>query len=116
MWRQARAVANCYGTTVNGTQVHVARGLLGERPVLAAARSLRVVHAAEHVGEPFRARDASFVLAGRNLHVWTKYTGIDPGSELLDRRRPDGFHHAPAADVLHVPAQPPLLTDEDDFT
>ncbi|MGI8509439.1 MAG: SusC/RagA family TonB-linked outer membrane protein [Gemmatimonadaceae bacterium] len=25
-----------------------------------------------------RAQDASLLLAGRNLHVWTKYTGVDP--------------------------------------
>ena len=27
-----------------------------------------------------RAQDASILFAGRNLHVWTKYTGIDPES------------------------------------
>jgi hypothetical protein len=27
-----------------------------------------------------RARDASLVIAGRNLHTWTAYTGIDPES------------------------------------
>ena len=53
-------------------------------------------------------RASSF--AGRNLHVWTKYTGVDPEVELLDRRRPDRFHHAPPTIVLHGSPQPPLLT------
>src|SRR5262249_9066246 len=30
------------------------------------------------------------------------------------RRHPNGFHDRRTADVLHVPTQPPLLTDEDE--
>lgn len=30
--------------------------------------------------QSIRAQDASLLLAGRNLHVWTSYTGIDPES------------------------------------
>jgi len=34
----------------------------------------------QSITERVRAHDASLVLAGRNLHVWTKYKGIDPES------------------------------------
>jgi len=30
------------------------------------------------VATQIKARDASLTLSGRNLHVWTKYTGTDP--------------------------------------
>ena len=30
----------------------------------------------------FRARDANLTFGARNLHVWTKYDGIDPEVEL----------------------------------
>jgi len=42
-----------------------------------------------------RASRASLVVAGRNLHVWTSYTGVDPemtvgnGDSRGSRRRPD---------------------------
>jgi TonB-linked SusC/RagA family outer membrane protein len=34
----------------------------------------------ERLARSFRARDVSLLLAGRNLHTWTAYTGIDPES------------------------------------
>ncbi len=32
------------------------------------------------VASKLRARDAQLVFSARNLHTWTKYTGIDPES------------------------------------
>ncbi len=78
LWRQARAVANLYGTTVNGTKFtspggYWENGQFWRLREVSASFSLPNTWASR-----LRARDASFVLAGRNLHVWTKYTDIDP--------------------------------------
>ncbi len=34
----------------------------------------------DRLARSFRARDVSLLIAGRNLHTWTAYTGIDPES------------------------------------
>jgi TonB-linked SusC/RagA family outer membrane protein len=78
MWRQARAVANLYGTVVNGTKFtspggYWENGQFWRLREVSASFTLPNTWATR-----LRARDASFVLAGRNLHVWTKYTDIDP--------------------------------------
>ena len=116
MWRQARAVANLYGTTVNGTKFTSPGGYWENGQFWRLREVVRVVHAAEHVGEP-SARARRELRARRpqpaRLDQVHRHRS---GSELRDRRRPDGFHHHRTADVLQVPAQPPLLTDEDDFT
>ena len=36
------------------------------------------ISAPQSIAERFRARGLSLTLAGRNLHTWTKYKGIDP--------------------------------------
>ena len=56
-----------------------------------------------------RARDAQLVFSARNLHTWTKYTGIDPESNYARDRRPDRLLDDGAADVFHPARQPPLL-------
>jgi hypothetical protein len=78
LWRQARAVANLYGTTVNGTKFtspggYWENGQFWRLREVSASFTLPNTWASR-----LRARDASFVLAGRNLHVWSKYTDIDP--------------------------------------
>jgi len=78
LWRQARAVANLYGTTVNGTKFTSPGGYWENGQFW----RLREVSASFTLPNKWasrlRARDASVVFAGRNLHVWTKYTDIDP--------------------------------------
>jgi len=78
LWRQARAVANLYGTVVSGTKFtspggYWENGQFWRLREVSAAFTLPNAWASR-----LRARDASIVLAGRNLHVWTKYTDIDP--------------------------------------
>ena len=76
MWRQARAVANLYGTTVNGTSS--VPGGYWENGQFWRLREVSASFSLPTRGRTVSARDASFVLAGRNLKVWTKYTDIDP--------------------------------------
>jgi hypothetical protein len=44
-----------------------------------------------------RARSTSLTLAGRNLHVWTKYTGVDPET--------DRFAAAGGSNITTVPEE-----------
>jgi hypothetical protein len=48
-------------------------------------------------GRYLRARSSSLTLAGRNLHVWTKYTGVDPET--------DRFAAAGGSNVTTVPEE-----------
>jgi hypothetical protein len=71
-------VANLYGTTVNGTKF-TSPGGYWENGQFWRLREVSASFTLPNTwANRLRARDASFVLAGRNLHVWTKYTDIDP--------------------------------------
>jgi len=78
LWRQARAVANLYGTTVNGTKFTSPGGYWESGQFWRLREVSASFSLPNTVANRLRARDASIVLAGRNLHVWTKYTDIDP--------------------------------------
>ena len=53
--------------------------LSAERPVLALPRAVGcAAHARPNWRRVFASKDASLVLAARNLKVWTKYKGADP--------------------------------------
>jgi hypothetical protein len=59
------------------------------------------------------AKDATLIFSARNLHKWTKYTGIDPEKRLrrrIDDQHADRFPGCAAADVLHLPTQRDFLT------
>jgi hypothetical protein len=43
----------------------------------------------------FRAQSASLTFAARNLHVWTKYTGVDPEASYGSGNVPNDFQTAP---------------------
>ena len=76
---QARAIAKFYGSTVAGTTYKTARGYFRSNAFwkfreLSAAYTLP-----SRVLAPIRAQNGStIVLAARNLHTWSKWTGIDP--------------------------------------
>ena len=78
LWRQARAVANLYGTTVSGTKFTSPGGYWENGQFWRLREVSATVTLPNSVAGRLRARDASLVFAGRNLHVWTKYTDIDP--------------------------------------
>ena len=78
LWRQARAVANLYGTTVNGTKFTSPGGYWENGQFWRLRELSATLNVPSAVASRLRARDASLVISGRNLHVWTKYTDIDP--------------------------------------
>jgi hypothetical protein len=43
----------------------------------------------------FRAQSASLTFAARNLHVWTKYSGVDPEASYGSGNVPNDFQTAP---------------------
>jgi hypothetical protein len=78
LWRQARAVANLYGTTVNGTKFTSPGGYWENGQFWRLREVSASITLPNRWASRLRARDASVVFSGRNLHVWTKYTDIDP--------------------------------------
>ena len=52
----------------------------------------------------FRSQHASLSLAGRNLHTWTSYTGVDPELNQLGQNSLNGFG------VRDFLTQPPIRT------
>jgi TonB-linked SusC/RagA family outer membrane protein len=80
---QARSVANRYGTMVGGTPYTTAIGYLSN------GRFWRLREIAANLTMPdrltrrfLRAERASVTLGARNVHVWTKYAGVDPESNF----------------------------------
>ena len=86
--------STCADETLRGTSLAAQARLVAlryENPSTAAGYlengqfwRLREVSATVNLPAAFahsiRAQDASILFAGRNLHVWTKYTGVDPES------------------------------------
>ena len=72
LWRQARNIAQRYEpiTTQAG---YLENGQFWRLREVSATLSMPNALAAK-----LRARDASLVFSGRNLHLWSKYTDVDP--------------------------------------
>lgn len=94
--RQARAVAMNSGTTINGTKYTTQRGYWENGQFwrlreLSATWDLpsAVARAA------LRANNGSVTFGARNLHVWTKYTGIDPEASYSTLDVPMDFVTSP---------------------
>jgi len=80
LWQQARAVAANYGTVVNGTRYTTALGYYENGQFWRLRELAATLQLPASLATRLRARDANFTFGARNLHVWTKYTGIDPES------------------------------------
>jgi hypothetical protein len=91
LWRQARAVATNYGTTVNGTKFTTAYGYYENGQFWRLREASATIQLPTRLMSRIRARDASLVLSGRNLHKWTKYTGVDPESNYSTGDTPTDF-------------------------
>ena len=91
LWRQARAVATNYGTVVNGTKFTTAYGYYESGQFWRLREASATIQLPERLLSRVRARDASLVLSGRNLHKWTKYTGVDPESNYSTGDTPTDF-------------------------
>ena len=74
---QARLVALRYATAPNPT---TAAGYLENGQFWRLRELSATVTLPNKFAQSIRAHDASILFAGRNLHVWTKYTGVDPES------------------------------------
>jgi hypothetical protein len=79
LWDQARTVANSSAAAntaahINATSAgYYENGQFWRLREFSAAWTLPTA-----VAQRIRARDAQIVFEARNLHVWTKYTGVDP--------------------------------------
>jgi len=91
LWRQARAVATNYGTVVNGTRFTTAYGYYESGQFWRLREASAQLQLPSALSERIRARDANIVVAGRNLHTWTKYTGVDPESNYSTGDTPTDF-------------------------
>jgi TonB-linked SusC/RagA family outer membrane protein len=80
LWEQARAVANAYGTVVNGVRFTSPMGYYENGQFWRLREASAQFQMPTALAARLRAKDANLVFAGRNLHVWTKYTGVDPES------------------------------------
>lgn len=92
LWRQARAVAENYGTVINGTRYTSTQGYYENGQywrLREASATLQLPNAL--VRSLFRAADASLSLQGRNLHVWTKFLGMDPEATYGTGDTPTAF-------------------------
>jgi TonB-linked SusC/RagA family outer membrane protein len=76
--RQARAVANSTGTIVNGVRFTTPIGYWENGQFWRLRELSATIQMPGGLATRFRARDANLTLGARNLHVWTKYDGIDP--------------------------------------
>ncbi len=79
LWMQARAVAKTYGSIVNGTSYKTGRGYLMPNDFWKFRELSAVYQLPAVVTNALRAREGSnFVIAVRNIHTWSDFTGIDP--------------------------------------
>jgi hypothetical protein len=72
---QARTVANSSAKNPNTSAGFYENGAFWKLREVSAALTMP-----NSVANKLRARDAQLVFSARNLHTWTKYTGIDPES------------------------------------
>jgi hypothetical protein len=80
LWRQARAVAENQGATINGTKTTTTGGYLENGQFWRLREVSGTLTLPNALAARIRARDASLTVAARNLHIWTNYTGADPES------------------------------------
>ncbi len=87
---QARTVA------VRDHASHTQDGYLEDASFVRFRELSVTLTASERIARLVRATSASLTLSGRNLHVWTKYTGIDPESNFTTEADiPSDFQTAP---------------------
>jgi TonB-linked SusC/RagA family outer membrane protein len=76
---QARAVAETYGTDVNGTVFQTSAGYFINGQFWKWRELSAVVTLPDRLNRAMRSQSGSTIVFGaRNLHLWTKFTGIDP--------------------------------------
>jgi hypothetical protein len=77
--QQARAIAKTFGTTVNGTTYKTGAGYFINGQFWRWREASAIVQIPQRAARFVGAHEGSnIVLSGRNLHLWTKFTGLDP--------------------------------------
>ncbi|MEP6494426.1 MAG: SusC/RagA family TonB-linked outer membrane protein [bacterium] len=78
-WEQARAIAKTYGTNIGSTSFKSGAGYFINGQFWKFRELSAVVTLPDAIIRPIRAQNGSSIVFGaRNLHMWTKFTGIDP--------------------------------------
>ncbi|HTE44098.1 MAG TPA: TonB-dependent receptor, partial [Gemmatimonadaceae bacterium] len=76
---QARAVAVTYGTKVNGTTYTTRLGYFVNNQFWKLREVSAVINIPDRLTRMVQATSGSTIVIGaRNLHTWTKFTGVDP--------------------------------------
>jgi hypothetical protein len=79
LWMQARAIAKTYGTQVNGITNKSGAGYFINGQFWKFRELSAVLNFPDRINRALRSDVGSnIVLAARNLHMWTSFTGIDP--------------------------------------
>jgi TonB-linked SusC/RagA family outer membrane protein len=101
LWQQARAVAENYGTSINGTRYTTQAGYYESGQfwrLREVSATVQLPGAIAH--GMLRAADANLSLQGRNLHVWTRFLGIDPEATYGTGDTPTAFLTQPPRTYL----------------
>jgi hypothetical protein len=92
LWQQARAVAQNYGTVINGTRYTTQAGYYESGQFWRLREVSATLQLPSRLAKSMlRASDANLSLQGRNLHVWTNFLGIDPEATYGTGDTPTAF-------------------------
>jgi hypothetical protein len=76
---QARSIAKTSGTNIGGTSYKSGAGYFMNGQFWRLRELSAIVQIPDYAARLLRAHSgSSLVFAGRNLHLWTKFTGLDP--------------------------------------
>ena len=79
LWEQARSIAKYYGSVIGGTTFKSTVGYFRNAQFWKFRELSAVFFLPEAINRYTRSQGGSnIVLAARNLHLWTSFTGIDP--------------------------------------
>jgi TonB-linked SusC/RagA family outer membrane protein len=93
-WKQARAAAYRFGSVVDGTTFTSDAGYI-ENGRFWRFRELSLTWTLPQiVQEKIRSHNTSVSFSARNIHHWSRYTGVDPESNYGDGDEPSDFNTA----------------------
>jgi hypothetical protein len=97
LWKQARAAAYRFGTTANGVTTTSDAGYLANGRFW-RFRELSATWTLPSMAQRWlRSNNTSLTFSGRNLHHWSKYTGVDPESNYGSDDEQSDFNTASPA-------------------
>lgn len=94
LWKQARAAAYRFGTALNGTTTTSDAGYLMNGQFW-RFREFSATWTLPNMAQRWlRSNNTSLTFSARNLHHWTKYTGVDPESNYGSGDEQNDFNTA----------------------